>query len=291
MHPRHNLIQWAAATAAVFLLASVGLRGQEPPSPQARAMALTWKLIADANDAREDAGALAIQALALPADQAGRLRALDRQQAEEKARMLRELRRTYAAKVRDALDDAQRPRYDAVLGALDELADAESTARDAFVKAAALTPEQAAGLPDSYVPTSDLTTFLGVDQPTRTRIVALQAEADAAQEKALLEGLDTSKWQDVESWRKHREQYAQAQQQAREQFEKQTAALLSPEQAARLKALEPAAEQYRQALSDARRRAYEKLYAGLLPAAPAPPAKPAPAAEPAAAPAPAAPSR
>lgn len=241
-------------------------------------MALTWKLIADASGvadaggARQDAGALAIQALNLPPDQADRVRALSRRQAEEQARLLRELRRTYAGKVRETLSDAQRPRYDAVLGALDELADAEAAARDAFVKAAALSPEQAAALPDIYVPTSDLAQFLAVDEPTRARLAALQAEADAAQEKALLEGLDTSKWQDVEAWRKHREQYAQAQQQAREQYEKQVAALLSPDQAERLKALEPAAGQYRQALSDARRRAYEKLYPALLPAAPAAPA-------------------
>jgi len=274
MHPRHNLIQWAPAALAATALcvATLGLRGQEAPSPQAQAMALTWKLIADAGGARQDAGALAIQALSLPADQADRVRALGRKQAEERARLLRELGRTYAGKVRETLDDARRPRYDAVLAALDELADAEAAARDAFVKAAALTPEQAAALPDAYVPTSDLAQFMAVDEPTRARIAALQAEADAAQEKALLEGLDTSKWQDVETWRKHREQYARAQQQARDQYEKQIAALLPPEQAERLKALEPAAERYRQALSDARRRAYEKLYPALLPAAPAAPA-------------------
>ena len=271
MHSRHALIRWlpAALAAGVFIVAGLGLRGQEAPSPQAHAMALTWKLIAESPAGADDVSTLATDALGLSGEQADRVRALGRQQAEERVRLLRELRLTYAGKVREALDDAQRPRFDAVLSALDELSGAEAAARDAFTKAAALTPEQTAALPGSYVPTSDLTQFLGVDEPTRARILALQAEADAAQEKALLEGLDTSKWQDVETWRKHREQYAQAQQQARDQYEKGIAALLPAEQAERLKALDSAAEHYRQALADARRRAYEKLYAALLPAAPA----------------------
>ncbi len=231
-------------------------------------MALTWKLIADADAARDDACALALQAFDLPADRAARVRDLSRQQAAERARLLRELGKTYAGKVRGQLDDADRTRYDTVLAALDSLADAETAARDAFVKSAGLTPEQADALPAGYVPTSDLTRYLGVDDATRARVRTIQADADAVQEKALLGGLDTSKWQDVETWRKHREAYAQAQKQARDQYDKQLAGVLSADQVAKLKALETAAEQYRKALDDARQKAYGQLYPALLPPAP-----------------------
>jgi hypothetical protein len=270
MNARPSIPRWLpAALAAALCLGALALHGQEAPSPQARAMALTWKLSADPDAARQDASAIALQAFDLPADQAGRVRDLGRQQEEEKARLLRELGKTYAGKVRDALPDAQRAPYDAVLAALDELADAEAAARDAFVKAAGLTTDQAAALPAGYIPTSDLLRYLAVDDAARARVARLQADADAAQEKALLEGLDTSKWQDVETWRKHRADYAQAQQQARELYEKQLADALPADQVEKLKALETAAEQYRQALDDARRKAYEKLYPALLPPAPA----------------------
>ncbi len=274
MHIRHRLIRWLpAALAAALCLWTAAMRGQEAasqretPSPQARAMALTWKLIADADATRDDAGALALQAFDLPADRAAQVRDLSRQQAAEKARLLRELGKTYAGKVREQLGDADRARYDAVLSALDGLADAETAARDAFIRSAGLTPEQADALPAGYVPTSDLARYLDVDVATRARVAAIQADADAVQEKALLEGLDTSKWQDVETWRKHREAYAGAQKQAREQYDKQLAAVLSADQAAKLKALETSAEQYRKSLDDARRKAYAQLYPALLPPA------------------------
>jgi hypothetical protein len=271
MDMKHSTIRClpVAAAAVALCLGVVGLRGQETASPQARAMALTWKLIADAAGSREDPSGLALEAFDMPVEQADRVRALGRQQAEEKARLLRELSRNYAGKVHDALDDAQRMRYDAALAALNELADAEAAARAAFVEAAVLTPEQADALPADYVPTSDLLRYLDVDDAARARVAELQAESDAAQERALLEGLDTSKWQDVETWRKHREQYAQAQQQAREQYEQRLAEALPADQVRKLKALETAAEQYRQALQDARRGAHEKIYPALLPSAPA----------------------
>jgi hypothetical protein len=266
MHTGQHLLRWVPpALAAALLLGAVALRAGEAPSPQARAMVLTWKLIANVSDARQDAGALALEAFDLTADQAAAVRDLGRQQAEEKARLLAELAKKYAGKVREALDEAQKTRYDAVLAALDGLADAESTARDAFVKAAGLSPEQAAALPSGYVPTSDLARYLDVDEPTRARLAALQAESDAAQEKALLGGLDTSKWQDVETWRQHREDFAKAQQQARDQYQKGLAAALPPDQVKKLNALETAADQYRQALDDARQKAYQALYAALLP--------------------------
>ncbi len=270
MHTPPRLTRWLpAALAAALCLGAVAMRGQEAPSPQARAMALTWKLIADADAARDDAGALALEAFDLPADQAGRLRDLSRQQAAEKARLLRELGKTYAGKVRDELDEPRRKRYDAVLAAVDDLADAESAARDAFIKSAGLGPEQADALPPGYVPTSDLTRYLDVDDAARARVASIQAEADAASEKALLEGLDTSKWQDVETWRQHREAYAQAQKQAQDRYVEQLAGVLSPDQVEKLKALETAAEQYRQALDEARQKAYQELYPALQPPAPA----------------------
>lgn len=275
MHTRHRLTRWLpAALAAALCLWAAAMRAQEAPSrqgaasPQAHAMALTWKLTADADAARDEAAALALQAFDLPADRAARVRALSRQQAAERARLLRELGKAYAGKVRKQLDDAERTRYDAVLAALGGLSDAESAARDAFVKSANLTPEQADTLPAGYVPTSDLTRYLDVDAATRARVRTIQADADAVQEKALLGGLDTSKWQDVETWRKHREAYAQAQKQAREQYDKQLAGVLSADQVAKLKALETAAEQYRKALDDARQKAYGQLYPALLPPAP-----------------------
>ncbi len=276
MHTRHRLTRWLpTALAAALCLGAVAMRGQEAPSPQTRAMALTWKLIADADAARDDAAVLALQAFDLPADRAGRVRSISRRQAAEKARLLRELGRTYAGKVREELDDSQRTRYDAVLAALDGLADAETAARDAFIKAADLTAEQADALPAGYVPTSDLTRYLDVDDAVRARVNDLWAQIDAAREKALIEGIDPSKWQDIETWRKHREAYSLALMQTQERFDSEVAKVLTPDQVAKLKTLEAAAEQYRQSLDDARQKAYRQLYPALLPPAAKPAGRPA----------------
>jgi hypothetical protein len=269
MHTRSNALRWLPiALAAALCLGAVAPRPSEAPSPQARAMALTWKLIANVDDARQDPGALALAAFEPPPDQAGRLRELGRQQAAEKARLLEQLSNVYAGKVREALDDAQRARYDTVMAALAGLAGAESAARDSFIKAAGLTVDQADALPPGYVPTSDLTRYLDVDDAARDRVNQIQADADSAREKALIDGMDPSTWQDVESWRKHREAYALAQEQAQEDYDKQLATVLKPDQVKKLQALETAADQYRKSLDAARQDAYQKLYAALQPPKP-----------------------
>ncbi len=266
------------AAFCIFALAFAALRLASPAAAaqsaaesddaergDVRAMALTWQLISDPQEAAANVSELAIRTLDLPPDLQDTVGGIGRAHADERAKALDALRRKYAEKVRAVLPADMASTYAEVLDALEELRTEAQAARDEFREAIGpaadsielgLQPELATAAPMQ---------LLDVDDATASALTEVRSELFATLSDALLERVNTEKLADVEAWREHRQRYARRKAEAIARYETRQAELLSPEQITRLQTIETAGDHYRERVQAARLRAYERIYAALRP--------------------------
>jgi hypothetical protein len=235
-----------------------------PPDQQrlTRAVELSSELVGGLLTAVPDATDWPARVLVLSPEQLDRLAQLSLAQADDRAKLLRELNRTYAGRVRDVLTEPQRQAFDAVLEVLDKLSAEASAARKEFLEAVA------EGRPDwrlasllsrTPIAVADPTEYLGLSEDKRRELERLRDETAAALHDALQQRMDREGWADPEAWRQRRQEFRQAQQKAQADYEARRNALLSPQEREELARIEAAVAGYQDRLRAARREATAKL--------------------------------
>jgi len=235
-----------------------------PPDQQrlTRAVELSSELVGGLLTAVPDATDWPARVLVLSPEQLDRLAQLSLAQADDRAKLLRELNRTYAGRVRDVLTEPQRQAFDAVLEVLDKLSAEASAARKEFLEAVA------EGRPDwrlasllsrTPIAAADPTEYLGLSEDKRRELERLRDETAGALHDALQQRMDREGWADPEAWRQRRQEFRQAQQKAQADYEARRNALLSPQEREELARVEAAVAGYQDRLRAARREATAEL--------------------------------
>ncbi len=251
---------------AVFLLAAVGSAAladgvQEPVAPEAPGGAMrAWELVARFSEERHDVTGLARQVLELSPEQEDELNRMAGRRKLDEARLLDELRRDYAERVRGLLDEQQRARYDRVMAALDELTEEVTGAGREFLDAVGLDEEEHPLAPGERISLADPMRFLDVDSETRERLVRLRARKHRALAEALDEmpGLETL--EDPAAWEQYREKYRELERRAEQEFIDELGEMLSPEEFEQFHTVEQAIARYRERLQAAQREAFAVLH-------------------------------
>jgi len=246
------------ALSAGWCVAAAPAAAPRVAEPNPAADVATWLLVG-MGEGSANAVELAGRLVRLSPAQRAQFAALARELEDEKAAALAELNEVYADKVREALDPAQRARYDGVLAVLAEMEAELTAARTEFGAAAgAASPAE---LPPRHVPIADAAEFLSLGEPKRAELYRLREALHAAVQDALLGGLDGRDVPaDPDAWRERRKQFAEAREKAQADYRAGLEALLSPDEREQLERIEQAADAYNRRLREARRQAA----AGLL---------------------------
>lgn len=258
----------ALAAAGVAALAAPGGTpgaNQPAPPPAPGGAMQAWQFIARFKEERHDVAGIAQQTLDLSAEQREELDQLARRKRQEEARLLEQLRKDYAQKVRDLLDETQRARYDAVMTALDELAEETTAAASDFLAAAGAEEEQHPLAPGERLSMADPTRFLDVDEATRRKLLRLRVRKHRALSDALRGMPRREELEDPAAWKTYREEYRELEQKAEQDYEAELGEILSEEQLKQFRKIEAAVEEYRERIQAAQRRAFEKIHEALTP--------------------------
>lgn len=245
--------------ATMGALGALSAEEAEPDPDRAQRMARTYELIAEFEQGTGDAVALAQAALDLSEPQQRQVRDLAARREEEIAEWMAQLRQRYAREVRGVLDEQQTSRYDAVLGALQGLADSIADARAELIQELGA-DEALEGVPRDQLHLSDPTQFLDMSEETRAALLELRLRTHQELSEAIQQLPDPETLKEPEAWKEYREQYRQAQRDVQERFEADRAEILNPEQIERLQQVQAAIETYRERVQQARRETFQTIY-------------------------------
>lgn len=217
-----------------------------------------WRIISYTGRCPDDVTWLAEQVLDLSADQRDKVRALGRQQEDEKARLTDKLATAYTNRVLELLGEEQAKAYAECIAALEELAAERLAAREEFLDAAGPKARQLAGAA-GVVSTRDLTRLLDLSQEKRNEIRQLRRQMYAAAVQAHIGPPQGEQEPSADAARDWLERQREMQQQRQAEFRQRIEALLSPEENEQLRLLEAAAEVYTRRLREAAAKATARL--------------------------------
>jgi len=237
---------------------------QPQPAPDAaRAISLTSNLIGglDLAGAGEptDVTGLAPRLLDLSPEQRAAIGRLAVEQGQQRATLLTKLSDAYAEKVRAVLTEQQRGVYDGALSTLKVFADETAAAQREFADAIQAAVPGASIPPEFRIVTADPAELAGLSAEKRRSLQRHRDSLNKALHDALQQRLTRQAMTDTAAWQEHHRQFREAQQKAQSDFDAQRAALLSPEERARLDKVEAAISKYSDRVRQARHKAAARL--------------------------------
>jgi len=254
----------AAAGVGAFAAPGGEPAANQPTFPPASGSAMqAWQFIARFQKERRDVTGIARQALDLSSEQSAELDRLARQRRRDETRLLEQLRKDYAEKVRGMLEEPQRARYDAVMGALDELADETAEAARDFLEAVGADEEEHPLAPGERLSLADPTLFLDVDESTRRKLLRLRVRKHRSLSDALRRMPGREELKDPAAWQQYRDRYRELEREAEQDYEAELGEILPEKELEQFRRIETAVEEYRERFQAAQRRAFETIQQAL----------------------------
>ena len=173
------------------------------------------------------------------------------------------LRASQAADVRKVLGPGQKQRYDAILSALNGLAEKVDAARQKLAGEAADPHKMLMALEDSAAPALDVVRFAGISEEKQDEVLKFRLAAQKALTESSKELPDRKTLKDPEAWRAYREKIRALQEKARADYQKGIKGLLTEAEFERVRRLQQAAEQYSLTVQQAYGDAFNALQAAM----------------------------